>query len=165
MWTSDFYGETGPEHIQSGKGYFETVWHPRGGANFESKFFADATLKVEEVSFRAGGESDEDHQTVGISVYVGQMNGSMTLCGEMDEDKSYNLGEVINIKCKKPVVGQFVSLQRKDVGAMTLAGPIEVFYRKNKEPQYVVEPSGSTFENVKWLALTNAATQIQIKKE
>lgn len=69
------------------------------------------------------------------------------------DDKEYMTGESITIKCEKGgVQGTFVRLETKDPGSIALAGPVQIMYRKNANPQYLnhlMNPSRidwSTFE-------------------
>lgn len=56
----------------------------------------------------------------------------------MDDEKEYMTGELINIKCTKGgVQGTFVRLEVKDPGSIALAGPVQIMYRKNDNPQYL----------------------------
>lgn len=71
----------------------------------------------------------------------------------MEEDKEYNTGELIHIKCKKAITGTFVRLEVKEAGSIALAGPVEIMYRKNANPQYLYSKNypnrldWSTFDN------------------
>lgn len=40
MRTDSYWHDSGPEHLKTGKGYFESTPEPQGGANIEFTFHA-----------------------------------------------------------------------------------------------------------------------------
>jgi len=104
MRTNGYWHDTPPENLKKGTGFFESTVEAQGKANIEFTFVGSKTLQIEEVSFLGGGfYADALSQSRGISVYVGDLFGKLEFCGEMDAEKEYNTGELIHIKCKKPL--------------------------------------------------------------